>query len=72
MLLRDFIAKLQEIEDECRGTHHFNGDVEVFFFVECGDDIGDVELDRVEPWVAPGCGCWIGANVTLKSEVERA
>jgi len=71
MLLKDFIEKLQYIEKESRGTHHFDGKVEVFFYLDDPTDEVDVEIDLhpedpVEPWILMGCGCWAGANVLLQ------
>ena len=71
MLLRDFIEKLQFIENECRGTHHFDGKVEVDFYLNDPAEKVDVEIELedkepVEPWVLAGCGCWAGANIYLR------
>jgi len=67
MLLKDFIKQLQTIYDQSKGTHHVD-EPEVKFYLD--DDKVDVECVSVEPDRMWGCECWIGADVTLKSNAQ--
>lgn len=74
MLLKDFIDQLTEIYEESKGTRHFNGEVEVEFYVDDPNYEIEIEIDHkkieVKPWMLLGCGCWTGANIYLKIKRE--
>ena len=81
MLLKDFIAKLQTIYDEAKGTHHFDGKVEVEFFLDDPAYLLDLDIELVpqndyenpvRPWRLMGCGCWAGAQVHLQIKRKEA
>ena len=75
MLLKEFIDQLQRIEAESRGTHHFDGKVEVDFCllndeldldIELVPESDDPDDCPVQPYMMLGCGCWAGAKIYLR------
>lgn len=83
MLLKDFIEQLQGIYEEAHGTHHFNNEVEVNFFLDDPADLLDLDIELtpyaekwhegpVRPWIMLGCGCWVGAEVHLRIKRQEA
>jgi hypothetical protein len=70
----EFLEEVKRLQEEigCNGTrtgsHTYPSSVKIY--VEGPDDFPDFEIDRLEPQMHLGCGCWTGIDIILKPREE--